>query len=537
MSTRVAEVQAPNRAVDSRQWKAIRSALLLLLILLAVRATFVAGQRLGMETILSTRHVYYSLPYAVSQEYFGARGYVILRDVAELFIRAYPRVTNATIAQAIALKPSPDRLMYFPGDDKGAADFAILAFHLFGFRVESLYSAWFALYLGGILAFAAVYWHRPARLAALFICTCAMYVACFALPLTTELLSVHNPRAFGAVSLVPLLHLGLAMIDRHKVTTLRLVAASVQGGIIAFAVHVRSTEWWQVLGLIAIAVYLAMRRGAAARRLVWPCATLAVALAGLDVYQRLSVDREYDKSQLRHRVFWHNVGIGFALNPVLAQKYDLIIDDMPMIQLVRRRLVETGRADELQLVFMPAGQEDYRFNGIARDYARYEREARSVVRSIVWNDKWEAVRTFLIYKPRLLVRQLMWAMGYQGYSIDDLYLAGQSLALACEHDRAEKMIYLDFLRPWMLAAVVAAVWLGEGFRRRRQFFQLFAASLAMCGFSLLPAMAAYPIISALAPTLVTISLCVLAGFAWAAAVVGASAVRIGRSHLEALRAA
>jgi hypothetical protein len=222
---------------------------------------------------------------------------------------------------------------------------------------------------------------------------------------------------------------------------------------------------------------------------------------------------------------------------VLAQKYALIIDDMPMIQLVRQRLVETGRAGELQLVFRPLGQEDYQFNGFARDYARYEREARSVVLSMIWNNKWETVRTFLIHKPRLLVKQLAWAMGYKGYSIDDLYLGGQSWALARDHDRAERMIYLDFRRPWILVGLIAAVWLGGGLQVRRQFSRLCAVALWMCLVSLLPALVAYPIISNLGPPLVTISFCVLAGCVWVVAGLGAFAVRTSRDHLPAVRAA
>jgi hypothetical protein len=524
--------------LDSNRWRSAKCGLLMLLTLLTVRATFIAGQRLGMETILSTRHVYYSLPYAVSHKYFGTTGYVILRDVAEVFIKTHPHVTNETISKAIDSSPAPDRLMYFPGDDKGDADFAILAFRLFGFTVESLYYAWFALYLVGIAAFTIVYWHHASRLAALCILTCAIYVAFFALPLTTELLSIDNPRAFGAVSLVPMLHLSFAMIDRHALTPMRLLAAATQAAILAFAVHVRSTEWWQVLALLGLAAYLlAVRDRELRRQLVWPCAVLALALAGLDVYQRLAADREYERSQLRHRIFWHNVGIGFALNPMLAQKYALIIDDMPMIQLVRHRLVESNRADELLLVFMPVGQEDYQFNGFARDYVRYEREARGVVLSIVWNNKWEAVKTFVIDKPRLLAKQLAWAMGYQGYSIDDLYLGGQVWAIASDHDRAEKTIYLNFFRPSILAVVIAAVWLGGGLRSRRQFAQLCAVSLWMCVVSLLPAMAAYPIISNLGPPLVTISFCVLTAFAWLIASVGTFAVVRNHEELRTVKTA
>src|SRR5207248_596518 len=115
-------------------------------------------------------------------------------------------------------------------------------------------------------------------------------------------------------------------------------------------------------------------------------------------------ERVYASTHIQHRIFWHNVGIGFALNPSLAKKYALIIDDTPMMQLVRRRLIETDRAAEVDDLFRPAGHEEYAIYGIAKDYVRYEQVAREVVASIVWHNKRDVIETFLIDKPRVMFR-------------------------------------------------------------------------------------------------------------------------------------
>src|SRR5205823_4152208 len=112
-------------------------------------------------------HAFYSLPCAVSRLYFGSHGYVILRDVAEIFIAANPNVSNATLQQALSTHPDPDRLMLFPADDKGDADFATLSLMVFGPRVEGLYYTWFVLFAIPITIFVAIYWREPSRLAAL----------------------------------------------------------------------------------------------------------------------------------------------------------------------------------------------------------------------------------------------------------------------------------------------------------------------------------------------------------------------------------
>ena len=463
-----------------------------------------------MSEAVATRHAYYSLPYAVSHRFFGTRGYVILRDVAEVFITTHPHVTNETISKAIALTPSLDRLMYFPGDDKGDADFAILAFRVFGVHIESLYHLWFAMYLAGIFAFVLAFWPREARLVALCLLTLAVYVAFFALPLTFELGSIQNPRAFGAVSLLAILHLSLEMLDRRRLTGRRLAAAALQAALMAFSVDVRTSEWWQPLAVIGVGAWVLVRHRTGVKAL-WPCAVLVLALLGLDLYQRLAVDNVYEASNLRRRTLWHNVGIGFALNPTLARTYSLSIDDLPMIRLVRRRLVDTNRANELDLVFRPAGLEDYQYSGIAKDFARYERVAREVVLSIIWNNKREALWTFLVDKPRLLAMQLAWAMGYQGYTVDELYLNGQIGFLVPERERPAKSIYLDVLRPWVLGGLVATVLLGGGVvQRRSEYTELGFLSLWICLASLLPVLAAYPIISAIGVVLVTVPFLMMA---------------------------
>jgi len=495
----------------------MRRALLVTLALLIVVATFFRGTRLGMVTAITTRHAFYSIPCAISRLYFDTGRYVILGDVAEVFMTAHPNISNETLRQSLFLKPRLDRVMLFPADDKGDADFVALSFLIFGLNVEALYYMWFLMFVVPIAVFVAVYWRDEFRLATLCVLLLAVEVGFSALPLTTELFSIHNPRSFGIVSLASVLHLCFAMIDRQRASAGRLPAAAMQAAFIAFSIHVRTTEFWQVLCVLGVASALILRdHSRQAIRTLWPALVLVVAVLGLEIYQRASFDPVYGSTHIRHRIFWHNVGIGFALNPMLARKYALAIDDMPMMQLVRRRLIETNRAAEVYEVFRPPGPNEwnYRYYGIAKDFVRYERVAREVVASIVWNNKLEALKTFVVDKPVVLFRELAWAGGYGAHSIDDLYLTGQATAVASNRTRRQNGIYLDLFNPWICAGMIAVVVLG-GFGRQREQLVSSVLALAICCVSLLPAMVAYPIISALGVSLVTVGFLVLAAFALA----------------------
>ena len=484
--------------------------ILLGIALLTCWLTYTTGRELGMPTLVSTRHAFYSLPYAISSQYFGTDGYVILRDVAAVFMKALPKVSNETMARAMALTPARDSLMYFPGDDKGDADFAILAFRLFGPRVESLYDAWFALFSAAIVLFAAAHW-REGPLIALCAVTLAIYTAFFALPLTTELGSIQNPRVFGMVSLVSVLHLSLAMIDRRPFTFWQAGAGAAQALLMALSIHVRTPEAWQAMAVFGVGAWLLVRWWWYERSFLWPAVILAAALVTLNVYQRASMADVYKTTHLQHRTMWHNVVIGFALNPVLARQYDLTVDDMPVITLVRKHLAATNRSGEIDRIFQPAGREDYAFNGIAKDFAHYERVAREVTLAIIWNNKLEAAKTLLFYKPRVLWRNLAWAAGYGSYSLDELYLSGQVSAMIPAQDRAGRSAYLDLFRPWTLIAVVAMALLGRGLVQRRAVHaEIAALACWIAVMSLLPVMLAYPTISSLGGALATIPLAILA---------------------------
>jgi hypothetical protein len=118
------------------------------------------------------------------------------------------------------------------------------------------------------------------------------------------------------------------------------------------------------------------------------------------------------------------------------------------------------------------------------------------------------MKVMSVEKPRLLFRQLAWAAGHGGYSTDDLHLTGQAAALATDQARQDKGIYLRPFSPLAWAGVIAAVWLG-GVQRARVYVVLACLALGMCAASVLPALVAYPIISALGVALVTVPFFVL----------------------------
>src|ERR1700716_973515 len=117
-----------------------------LICIVAIIGVFCAGRALQMDTILHARHTIHSLPAAISFLYHGGGGYAAFGQVADIIIKDYPNVSDATLQAAIDLTGvDHSKLVYVASDDKGTIDLAGLSFWLFGPHLTSLYYGVFVL--------------------------------------------------------------------------------------------------------------------------------------------------------------------------------------------------------------------------------------------------------------------------------------------------------------------------------------------------------------------------------------------------------
>src|SRR5262249_36102474 len=143
-----------------------------------------------------------------------------------------------------------------------------------------------------------------------------------------------NPRVFGVVAIVPLVHLLLAVYDRDRFSPGRLALLVPQVLLVTEALHVRSSTGWMVIALTSLVLWRGCRTAARLWRGtpgvrpsalldgVWVVVLAWGGVAGLKVYQKVVYPRFYH-NYLEHHLVWHNVGIGFGLHPGLAERYGM----------------------------------------------------------------------------------------------------------------------------------------------------------------------------------------------------------------------
>jgi hypothetical protein len=479
-----------------------RSSLVIAVIcVVALVGVFLSGRALQMDTILHARHTLFSLPAAISFIYHGGGGYAALAEVAQTIVKDYPNVTDATLQAAINLTGiDHSKLYYVASDDKGTVDLAVLSLWLFGPHITSLYYGFFVL-LG--ISVGGFWWQfrgEPDALGALAIYLLGLWACTPALAITRELYSFDNARVIGVLAVIPALHI---IFSFGRSATPGVVALCVlQSLLLVECLHNRATDVWAFFAIAVMAAIAVIR--ARSLRPVWPVAVVLCILGLFLGFQRMAYDPAYFSTRGRAHLFWHNAGMGFGLDPYFAEKYKISISDPAMSALVERKAKELGGSALVHQIFGDSPGS----TGIAEDVVKYEEVGKAAVIQMARENKLETLKLFLIYKPRLLIRTLLWTAGLYPHDLKQLEILDQIGSIATVEERAAKDIYL---RPFRIPSLVGIILLALLDVRPRLQLPLWI----MLGCSLIAPWAVYPAIHTLGASLLLITMICQSAALWA----------------------
>ena len=219
----------------------------------------------------------------------------------------------------------------------------------------------------------------------------------------------------------------------------------------------------------------------------------------------MSYDPRYFETHLSGKIFWHNVGIGLALNSSFADAYQLKVTDVSMIDAVRRS-VSARDPSEVQRIFGSPDKVITRYApGYIIDFARYELWARRLVFEAIANCPSCTLRLLFVDKPKLLAKQVLWISGLKDFSPESLMLEDQIGALHNEQ-RPNRVATIGALGGLGIL-VISMAWL----RRKSNCVVnpkvspplVYGGLIAVCSFA--PVILTYPLVHLLAvPILWTI---------------------------------
>lgn len=333
---------------------------LILLIIGTFSLDFVHGIWLGQHQILFSPiyRVRQSLAIAVSRLHSPpAKGYLAYKSVVDVFNRngfaIFPQEPGPHLNPADwarlwtetgkldgilqqARDVTVDRTLppeLLDANDLGYADYMYYAFRIFGLKVSSLYYLYF-LILGISCGLFAIEFRRSPFL--MFLLT--VYVAeiyflqDYAQSKGEQLNALYNSRLFDALSLLPAMHIVIAIWRRRTFAAGTACTVLLQSVLLAFLLTCRSAIVWQiamilaVMAIVAISSHLPWRERVSAQvramsRYAWP-GGIAIAVVAIAVgLTSFTADARY-KSQGGEHVIWHTILAGIlATSPALRAEY------------------------------------------------------------------------------------------------------------------------------------------------------------------------------------------------------------------------
>lgn len=209
----------------------------------------------------------------------------------------------------------PDRIL---GNEPGYADYIYLSFLLFGPYASSLYKLYIALF---VLS-SVVYILTLREKVPLFIISLYLVAFLFCIEYASsggeQIASIHNSRLFGALAILPGLHIVLFLFYGNM-RIYNLIPLAVQCSIFAFLCFSRSAILWQIVAIIfiygsTIIVALFFRNTINEYKKY-----LTKAMSGIFVfisiiganysYIKYNLDTSYGDESISHTI-WHNLLFG-----------------------------------------------------------------------------------------------------------------------------------------------------------------------------------------------------------------------------------
>lgn len=387
------------------------------------------AHRRGLLEHVGDRLRFHAIPVALTDLYQGGRAdYTAWKSLALPF-QDKSRSIDALLAEYSRPRGDLDGTYFWSADDRGLADFAGLAFRLFGARVAALGRFTFVLLLVSVALFVLAYRDRPG---ALFLLAAFLTGLGFLVLLLDqaegiadatghvwqERLALFDSRFFEVLALPAVLHLILCgrTVPPLCGTGRRVadgLALAGQTGVLFFLLHARSSLGWQVLALALIALG---GLGREARRwwqdrtfrFSWrPVLPLVCCLLGwllLDLHRRAAYHPDYFAAR-GVRTVWHNVLMGLAYDPDLRDLRGYRVEDRSAIETVLAWM--RNRRDPR---LTPDWNPDHILCSLGShtefDWPAYEDAARATFFDLARQRPGPTLACFLIHKPRAILSHL-----------------------------------------------------------------------------------------------------------------------------------
>lgn len=491
-----------DRFVKDRTW------ILIIFLFAMLVYLFGRGVSFGLERGSTDRVRFHAIPVAMAPLYHGfPHDYTSRKQLALTFQDTKMPIDSKI--QFVRTMPGVDKegeKYYWAADDRGMADFVILAFKMFGPKETSLYKFYFVFLGVALLLYVLAYKSQPELLglAAFILLGIAAYQAI--LPLVDEATFLHivessaraspvglfEPRIFDVLAMISVFHIALFATRATEINARALVLLGLQVLLFVFCYHARSSLGWQLLAMILIAsaaLTIAMVRRTPAdskagkslriKRALLPLLFLVSGVGLLSAYKHSMYDQAYF-GESGSRTFWHNalMGMGTVSREFRLENgvYEVAHDDRLIVESVLK-FMRNERGLELpsnwttQLALESLGGHN------SFDWNFYEQEAKNLYFAIWRKHTRKLIRLYAWQKPLRAINTIFHAIVIKP--------GGKPLDRARE-ERGLK--FAPFSSPLIFLALVPMLFAG---RALSNVPEVWATTAVLLAASFIPAVAFY----------------------------------------------
>lgn len=401
-----------------------------------------------------------------------------VREYASSAKTTLPIITSFELPIRAAGSKHAGNKVFIQREDLGIVDFYKISFQVFGYHVDSFVSMYYLLYLISLLAFCKYYFFDIGRLNLILVIAMAHCVIVYALPTVgNDLTTVFNRRFLPILSIIPTLHLLLAVLDNKKVTRQRAFLLMVQIFIISFIFHCRSAAAYPIFVILTTAGWVLIRNNGyfwallkypVGREIGFILVCLLISIFSFKSYVYVHSDPNYSKVKTGH-LFWHPAYLGLSAHPDAKDRYGIELNDIVTVDLVKRLTKERFGTDDWESF----GDDRYFESVIKGEYIRILKSDPSYVvfnyaikpylffksffSSVYWNN--EVVGSFLIVIAIVIGSLMMFDISLLASSIMTrvLMIAGSGSFITLLFLSADNPIYIGEAALYFLATIY---WIG-----------------------------------------------------------------------------
>lgn len=293
-----------------------------------------------------------AISIAISYNLYGIKGFAGLEDVLKILkeipspsnynfdsvysYEIYQKIINNSLLKATVLQNPNTESLHGSINDISYIIYVIVAFLIFGIKIQSLSYLWVLLFFCSVFAFVISYWKDVEKLLLLWCLIVSVSLIVITIPgVGVQIQNVYNQRFLTVLGLIPLLHIFFSVSTfKTNIEPLTLI----QVLILSFVIFCRGLAQWMFVPLFLVVIYtvsvtffknkkiMKNEKKQSLYTILLSGVKIPILMFVIILSAKIGIPRilspVYQNPLWTHsHIFWYGIVISLTTDPILKNKY------------------------------------------------------------------------------------------------------------------------------------------------------------------------------------------------------------------------